>query len=136
MGQIKNRLLFFGITCTAYISPLFMIISLSTNFWLFSTEKIQMPKNMNREKAAVTTLQPTTVTTVSAALFTAVKPLPNNYAVGANDLKKHSKNISLLQIPKFELTTKQSIVYAPSEYTEANYGLWRMCKIIGCFLKS
>lgn len=39
MGQIKHRLLFFGLSVSAYVSPLLMIISILTINWLESVER-------------------------------------------------------------------------------------------------
>ena len=107
-----------------------MIISLSTNHWLFSHEKLSLSKNMLREKTTVTTsTQPTSTSTTSSII-----PInsSNNNAIG-DMMKKLSKNISVQvpNLPKYETTTKKQIVYVPTDYFDANYGLWRMCKIMG-----
>ena len=84
MGRRKDRLLFCGLTSSAYISPLLMIISLLTNYWIYSSEKV------------------ITMTTVVSEI---------TQAIGSS---------SIIRI-------------TPLEYTEANYGLWKMCKIRGNF---
>jgi hypothetical protein len=73
MGRIKESFLFCGLTSSAFISPILMIISLTTNYWLFSREKVIIAQSV---------------------------------PVSING-------------------------YLPLDFIEANYGLWKMCKITG-----
>jgi hypothetical protein len=40
MTNFKNSFIFIGLSVSAYLSPILMIISIMTNRWLFSTEKV------------------------------------------------------------------------------------------------
>lgn len=46
MGKLKHRLLFAVLTSSAYISPILMILSLWTNYWLLSIERMIIPKEL------------------------------------------------------------------------------------------
>jgi hypothetical protein len=62
MGQLKKKLLFFGLSLSAYTSPVLMIISLFTNHWLSSSEVLIIPTA--KEK------QTTTPSSYQSAFFT------------------------------------------------------------------
>ncbi|CAF0798500.1 unnamed protein product [Brachionus calyciflorus] len=97
MGKLKNRLLFVGLSISAYASPIFMIISILTHYWLNSMEKIQQQQQGLKDK---------TQTTTSIQMFVDY----NNKNNKTNDFT-------------------QNLYYAPLDYIQASYGLWKMCRI-------
>lgn len=79
MGHLKRRLLFYGLSISAYSSPLLMIISLATNYWLFSSEKITGQQILTKETTVhTTTLSPVSNSTNSTRKVP-VKPLDVYY---------------------------------------------------------
>lgn len=110
MGELKNRLLFYGLSISAYISPMLMIISIMTNYWLFSTEKITLSPQAAREKVSMATTTPQSQAT----------PFHNS-----------NMSMSTLNKARVDTTTVVSLYYTPLDSIEASYGLWRMCRVIG-----
>lgn len=102
MGQLKKKLLYIGLSASAYISPSLMILSLFTNYWLHSSETVVVPTAKDRPTTTTTT------TTVSGLFFGNI-------------------NVTRLMTTK-NTTIKQ---YYPLDHMEALYGLWEMCKITG-----
>jgi hypothetical protein len=84
---MKHKLLFFGLSFTAYVSPMLMIISILTNHWLFSKEKIIYHRGI------LSDLVKTTNTNITTTRYNRYSP--------------------------------------PEDFTEAKYGLFRMCRTTG-----
>jgi hypothetical protein len=102
MGQLRKKLLYIGLSASAYTSPLLMILSLFTNYWLHSSETVVVPTAKDRPTT-------TTTTTTESGIFFA---------------NTNSTKISTTK----NTTIKQ---YYPLDHMEALYGLWEMCKITG-----
>jgi hypothetical protein len=50
MGKYRDRLLFGGLISSAYLSPILMIVSIATNYWIYSSEKaIPMMTTLSNE---------------------------------------------------------------------------------------
>ena len=86
MSSTKHKFLFIVLTCSAYISPLLMIMSLWSNYWLLSTEMIPISKeNMAKAVVTLTELGKITMTTTPKQPTTTYNSFfPPTYAVYAN----------------------------------------------------
>jgi len=121
MGRLKHRLLFYGLSFSAYFSPIVMIISILTNYWLFSVERIT---NNGQSDTTITT-KPTTTTTTTT--------------LNSQHLTMNTTHSIHIQITTFSQSNSTSTIsstrktYESLGYIEASYGLWQVCKIMGKF---
>lgn len=87
---MRHKLLFFGLSFTAYVSPMLMLISILTNYWLFSKEKIILHSGILTSTIASDNH---TTSSIQQTTFNRYSP--------------------------------------PEDFTEAKYGLFRMCRTTG-----
>jgi hypothetical protein len=118
MGRLKHRLLFYGLSFSAYFSPIVMIISILTNYWLFSVERIT---NNGQSDTTITT-KPTTTLNSQHLIMNTTQSINTQITTFSQ-----SNSTSTMSS-----TTK---TYEPLGYIEASYGLWQVCKITGNFSK-
>jgi hypothetical protein len=126
MSRLRYRLLFYGLSLTAYLSPLLMIISLATNYWLFSSEKITGSQRFSTFPNPQTT---TTTTIISSLFVTSESRSESSFRTFYKSNSTH-----FLTSIRTSTTTIPINYYPPTDYIEANYGLWRMCRIAGLYL--
>ena len=137
MGRLKHRLSFYGITLSAYISPLLMIMALATSHWLSSTEKLTQQMLM---RATVTTTPPPGAQTSTVArkqpIFNSnTNQLSSSGGSGAFSISSGAITSTVRSAKHGESHTKSTSPHAkPLEFIEATYGLWEMCKIKGSLL--
>ena len=115
MGRLKHRLLFYGLSFSAYLSPIVMIISILTNYWLFSVERIT---GHGQSDTVTTSTLKSTTNLPSNLMINSTKPisLPTSRFIQSNSTSQ------------ITLTTK---TFESLGYIEASYGLWKICKITG-----
>ena len=58
MSHFKRKLLFFALSASAYISPMLMIISLFTNYWLSSIETVLLTPTKDKQPSTLITKDP------------------------------------------------------------------------------
>ena len=116
MGRLKHRLLFYGLSFSAYLSPIVMIISILTNYWLFSVERIT---GHGQSDTITTSTLKSTTNLPSNLMINSTKPisLPTSRFIIQSNSTTH-----------ITLTTK---TFESLGYIEASYGLWKICKITG-----
>ena len=120
MGKLKHRFLFTVLTCSAYASPLLMVVSLWTNYWLLSTEKAFNSKSAEFETSSVSTYFPIQVSTKGALENLAIKSFNSTFR------QQHT--------PSTTKSATNNPLYPVKFNIEVNYGLWEICKKIGnCF---
>ena len=115
MGRLKHRLLFYGLSFSAYSSPIVMIISILTNYWLFSVERIT--SNGQSETTTTSTLKSTTIL--------------NSYLISNSTKPINISIIYFIQSNSTPITSLTSKTYDSLGHIEASYGLWKICKITG-----
>ena len=120
MGKLKHRFLFTVLTCSAYASPLLMVVSLWTNYWLLSTEKAFNSKSAEFETSSVSAYFPIQVSTKGALENLAIKPF-------------NSTSRQQQYTPATTKSTTNNLLYPLKFNIEVNYGLWEICKKIGNF---
>lgn len=108
MTRFRNNFIFIGLSLSAYISPLLMIVSILTSRWLFSFERV--PKDQMNEYAA---LFLTTTTTKSVTSHT-VEILSN--------LTQATTTTTTTTVGR-KSSTQRKI------YIEAAFGLWSLCSV-------
>ena len=114
MGRLKHTLLFYGLSISAYTSPIVLIVSMLTNYWLFSVERIT---HHPHGTSATTVLLNTRTSTTS------------HHTIQTHENSSKVESTS----PVEEVTTTK--YYEPLPQIEASYGLWEICKISGNFRK-
>lgn len=149
MGQLKHRISFYALSISAYISPMLMILSLSTNHWLTSIEKTggrDRPTPSSSTRLITTTTTTTTTTSTTKSSTTTGANPTNSAAMNVTNAHHHhhtftdKKNIytvtgSFNNNKSFALgdgtSTPSFNLYIALDYIEATYGLWEMCRITG-----
>ena len=116
MGRLKHTLLFYGLSISAYTSPIVMIVSMLTNYWLFSVERITHHPHTVATTASSTTLTTRASTTRSFYSKINVSSATLTPAITATST---------------EFTTTHH--YELLAQIEASYGLWEICKVTGKF---
>ena len=111
MGRLKHKLLFYGLSLSAYFSPIVMIISMLTNYWLYSVEKITgFPHSPTLQTSSI---RPTSLVSNPLINFSNTKYVQTIASMSTEStIMKHNE---------------------PLGYIEASYGLWQICKVTGKF---
>ena len=122
MTKLKNKFIEFGVTFSAFLSPILMIISIFTNKWLYSIEKVSSGHFL-LEKHFSTPIYFTNYQSTSKLFININQSNDWNVTqIAKNNLKK----INSTEIKPF---------YQPFDYIEATYGLWIICRKIGKIFK-
>ncbi len=114
MGKIKHRLLFIVLTTSAYVSPLLMVVALWTNYWLLSTERTVIPKDVD-----------------IAAFPRSLSTLTTAFRLSTESMLDLDSTILSSTTPKRLPTTTYNTFFPPTYKVYANYGLWESCKKTG-----
>lgn len=102
MSKLKHKLLFIVLSSSAYVSPLLLVVSLWTNYWLLSTERTIIPKDTETTMGIVTETN---------------KLVVNSTLAQSSTIK--------------QVTTTYNSLFPPTYHVYTNYGLWEFCKLSG-----